>query len=199
MARDDTETKTFNEETEVHGVRDNLYYFETVISSLPPGDNGKGAEGATDARPIVLEGISKIAFHGFLRAIYPSSDVPWTYEEMLGALHLSTMWGFSELRKSAIERLSPSIEGNPTYDSIVLARQRKVKEWLLDAYVTLGLRPGASLEILELYKQGLDGLTITKLFMVREGAIKMDSQRATTFVKKRWKGSLTYLPKNLQA
>jgi hypothetical protein len=45
--------------------------FETMFS-LPPGDNGKGAEGATDARPIVLEGISKIAFHRFLRAIYPS-------------------------------------------------------------------------------------------------------------------------------
>jgi hypothetical protein len=31
MAQDDTETKTFNEETEVQGVRDNLYYFETVV------------------------------------------------------------------------------------------------------------------------------------------------------------------------
>lgn len=100
----------------------------------------------------------------------------------------------------------------------MLAKQSKVQDWLLDAYVTLGLRPGLSLEILELYKKGIDGLTITKLFMIREGigaqmyqedtltahivsALKRDSQRrpATSFVDKRWKGSFTFLPKSLQA
>lgn len=44
--------------------------FETMFALPPPQENSGHLEGSTDKSPIILEGISKAHFRGFLRAIY---------------------------------------------------------------------------------------------------------------------------------
>jgi hypothetical protein len=100
--------------------------FETMFALPPPQENNSGRpdapEGSTDKFPIILEGISKAHFRGFLRAIYPmyehhslnpfeshklivlmgirnpaSTVSPLTYDELDGAVQLATMWEFREV------------------------------------------------------------------------------------------------------
>lgn len=61
-----------------------------TIFSLPAGE-GKNIEGASDEHPFKLEGISKVDFEIFLRAVYPRlatlSQTPYLALTSSGLIH----------------------------------------------------------------------------------------------------------------
>lgn len=98
--------------------RPNGNFFSDTLFSVPgPGENGEQMEGRDDKHPILLEGVVKEHFRGFLHVMYPlwvltgfrlakyidyiyrSNGVESTtmYEDWVGVLHLATMWGFVEV------------------------------------------------------------------------------------------------------
>ncbi|KAF9050384.1 hypothetical protein BJ165DRAFT_1000190 [Panaeolus papilionaceus] len=86
------------------GLANHGTYFQSLVSKqgsqLP-------IEGSSVQHPIVLEGVSKIHLHNFLRVIYPfyGVDVPFGDEHWIGILDLATKWGFQEVRETAITHL----------------------------------------------------------------------------------------------
>ncbi|KAF8190847.1 hypothetical protein BJ912DRAFT_964914, partial [Pholiota molesta] len=184
---------TPTEESEEECERDDLYYFENVVFkvenklfrvpksglnvegtvfetmfALPLSTENSGPpEGSTDKSPIILEGISKAHFRGFLRAIYRITASPLTYDELDGAIQLANMWEFGELRERLINELSPHMAEKPTHEIILLARRCKVKKWLIDAY-TNRVHEKSSVDLLGLRGKGIDADTIANLFFIRE-------------------------------
>ena len=98
--------------------RPNGNFFSDTLFSIPgPGGNGEQMEGRDDKHPILLAGVVKEHFRGFLRAMYPlwvitdfclaksidyihrsnGTESNTKYEDWVGVLHLATMWGFSEV------------------------------------------------------------------------------------------------------
>lgn len=68
-------------------------------------------DGRDDQHPILLTGAAKEHFRSFLRVMYPSvndMDCMTDYDDWVGAVHLGTMWGFSQVRAWAIRVLSVS-------------------------------------------------------------------------------------------
>ncbi|KAF9050364.1 hypothetical protein BJ165DRAFT_1525611 [Panaeolus papilionaceus] len=86
------------------GLANHGTYFQSLFSKqgvqLP-------VAGSSEQHPIVLEGVSKIRLHNFLRVIYPfyGVDVPFGDEHWIGILDLATKWGFNEVRETAITHL----------------------------------------------------------------------------------------------
>ncbi|KAF9050371.1 hypothetical protein BJ165DRAFT_1609298 [Panaeolus papilionaceus] len=86
------------------GLANHGTYFQSLFSKhgvqLP-------VAGSSEQHPIVLEGVSKIHLHNFLRVIYPfyGVDVPFGDEHWIGILELATKWGFKEVRETAITHL----------------------------------------------------------------------------------------------
>ncbi|KAF9050380.1 hypothetical protein BJ165DRAFT_1592371 [Panaeolus papilionaceus] len=86
------------------GLANHGTYFQSLFSrhgsQLP-------LAGSSEQHPIVLEGVSKIHLHNFLRVIYPfyGVDVPFGDEHWIGILNLATKWGFQEVRETAITHL----------------------------------------------------------------------------------------------
>ncbi|KAF9477893.1 hypothetical protein BDN70DRAFT_79973 [Pholiota conissans] len=179
----------------VECLKDGVFYFETVIFkvedtlfrvpkrglnvagtpfetmfSLPPSDSGC-IDGSSDENPIVLEGseaITKANFRAFLGAIYNFTDkFPKTYEGLIGALQLATMWEFSELRNNLIQKASPLVQSKDIHDRILVARLCKVKQWLFDAYKTLVLEK-THVDFRKLQSKGIDIQTILELLLIRD-------------------------------
>ncbi|KAF9050326.1 hypothetical protein BJ165DRAFT_1402068 [Panaeolus papilionaceus] len=94
------------------GLADHGTYFQSLFSKQ---DSQLPVAGSSEQHPIVLEGVSKIHFHNFLRAIVTDSDwamgssygvdVPFGDEHWIGILDLATKWGFQAVRETAITHL----------------------------------------------------------------------------------------------
>ncbi|KAF9050329.1 hypothetical protein BJ165DRAFT_1525582 [Panaeolus papilionaceus] len=83
-------------------------YFRSIFGGKTHDfDAGIPAAGSSEQCPIVLEGVSKIHFHNFLRVLYPfyRVDLPSGDEDWLGILDLATKWGFQEVRETALIHL----------------------------------------------------------------------------------------------
>ncbi|KAF8161471.1 hypothetical protein B0H34DRAFT_701061 [Crassisporium funariophilum] len=139
--------------------------FTTLFTLSPP--KGAQAEGADDALPISLHGISKAHFRAFLRVLYPVRGIASTYEEWLGALDLATMWEFKEVRKKSVAALNQLIKSGNVAENIHLAKKYHVEHWLRYSYVRL-VTQKEPLEIDELCSSMLDLLTIARLLSIRE-------------------------------
>jgi len=141
--------------------------FATVFT-LPAGENT--IEGCSDEHPFTLEGVNKVDFERFLRALYPRGDMAsanittcMNVEDWTSVLKLSTMWEFSETRKLAIEKLSEV--GMDLVTKVILAKQYEVREWLFAAYEGLVKRK-ESLSVAEAERLGL--ATAIRLYRIRE-------------------------------
>ncbi|KAF9525765.1 hypothetical protein CPB83DRAFT_858854 [Crepidotus variabilis] len=90
----------------------------------------------THEKIIELSDISRDMFRGLLLAMYPFARTAESYDEWLGALHLSTLWGLSEIRKKAVASISecPEFNSKALSERILLAREYEVGCWLRDAY-----------------------------------------------------------------
>jgi len=146
--------------------RDSLYYFRSVtflvenslfnvprvyfeknssvfddMLGLPASDD---PEGSSDINPIKLESIQKIDFQRLMTAMFPDlsrftpQPVTMDREGWSSVLKLATMWGFGELREEALEELG-RVEMEPT-DKIILGRNYKVENFLVDGYMELVAR-----------------------------------------------------------
>ncbi|KAF9050312.1 hypothetical protein BJ165DRAFT_997318 [Panaeolus papilionaceus] len=75
-------------------------YFHSLLNAIQEITSGSVSDaGSSEKHPIVLDGVSKIHFHNFLRIIYPfrGIDPPSGDEHWLGILDLATKWGFHEV------------------------------------------------------------------------------------------------------
>ncbi|KAF9050372.1 hypothetical protein BJ165DRAFT_999866 [Panaeolus papilionaceus] len=86
------------------GLLEHGTYFQSLFGTQPHDDVKGGMPSSLERCPIVLEGISKVHFHNFLRVIYPfyGVDVPSGDEHWLGILDLATKWGFQKVRSFMI-------------------------------------------------------------------------------------------------
>ncbi|KAG5637570.1 hypothetical protein H0H81_004147 [Sphagnurus paluster] len=116
-----------------------------------PTSAGDPREGTCDETPLVLEGISRADFKGFLRVMlcpphlphpHPvgstgTSNAPPTRADWLSALKLSTMWDFRTIRQRAISALNLGWE---PVEGIVLGKAYRVPQWLIRGYHELVVR-----------------------------------------------------------
>ncbi|KAF8802638.1 hypothetical protein BYT27DRAFT_7341295 [Phlegmacium glaucopus] len=138
-------------------------FFETIFSLPQP--EGTMVEGSDDTCPLILSGISKAYFRGFLRVLYPFNGTAVTYEEWVGALDLATMWDFKEIRRASVGVLSKLINSRNAVENILLAKKYRVKQWLRDGYLKL-LQQTEPLNIDELRASNVDLLTIARLWSI---------------------------------
>ncbi|CAA7260400.1 unnamed protein product [Cyclocybe aegerita] len=139
--------------------------FEAMFSLPSSVDEEGEAEGSSDEHPIVLNGVEENHFNGFLGALYPfvkSMD----YDNWVGALHLSTMWEFNQIRERAINAISPILAEKNTVEVVLLAKQYRVLNWLRDAYIRLVDQSSLSIEDLRT-PLTLDWETTTRIFYAR--------------------------------
>ncbi|KAJ3508820.1 hypothetical protein NLJ89_g5545 [Agrocybe chaxingu] len=124
------------------------------------------SEGVHDSYPIMLEGVSKAYFEGFLLVMYPFKRTAVTFEEWIGALDLATMWSFSEIRGKAISALTDMLVKRNPLQNLLLARKYQVRQWLKQSL--LQLVEDETLELRTLRRGGsLDWETIARIFAVQ--------------------------------
>jgi len=147
------------------------FFSETLFSIPGPGKSGEQTEGHDSKHPILLEGIAKEHFRGFLRVMYPFNGAESTtkYEDWVGVLHLATKWEFAEIRAKSIQVLSDFLKDKPVIDKILLAKKYHVKDWLFAGYTNLILQDQLDLNQLLLT---LDTLTIARLFLIQNIILK---------------------------
>jgi len=112
--------------------------------SLPVGEVD-GVEGLNDVKPIRLEGTKKDDFERFMSVLLYrpnglSSELPVNVEQWTSVLKLSTLWGFSMVRQTAISRLD-GFTTIPLAKKIALAYEYELESWLLPAMNELVRRP----------------------------------------------------------
>ncbi|KAH9174991.1 hypothetical protein EDB89DRAFT_429439 [Lactarius sanguifluus] len=108
--------------------RDSVY-FSTRFAQLDIRDH--------EALPTIISlgDIERKDFEALLSVLYPVDfeGHELTYEQWKSVLHLSTHWGFTSLRKLALNSIKP-----PTpHDRLVLARAYSVNHWVLPALTAL--------------------------------------------------------------
>ncbi|KAF6761037.1 hypothetical protein DFP72DRAFT_1089646 [Ephemerocybe angulata] len=110
-------------------------------------------------------------FRVFLKALYPKQlqgELTLSTDEWFIVLKLSTNWLFNELRKLAIEKLSP-LAGVSSFEQVHLGEEFNVEAWLLSGYRQLVKRdPPITIE--EAEKLGWQNAI--KLCALREGWTK---------------------------
>ncbi|KAF7308220.1 hypothetical protein HMN09_00669900 [Mycena chlorophos] len=151
------------------------YHFEhssenfSATLSLPAVSDTE-AEGNSNDKPLVLEGIESLDFQRLLKVLYPL-DIPQILsmpkEEWISVLKLATMWYFLDARELAITQLDQ--RALTPVERILLSRQYDVAKWLRSGYTELAQREeGISLEDAEKIKFR----TTVLLYHCREEAIK---------------------------
>ncbi|PPQ65568.1 hypothetical protein CVT24_010831 [Panaeolus cyanescens] len=141
-------------------------YFQTLFDGLP-------AKGTSELHPIILEGVSKIHFHNFLRLIYPfrGIDSPSGDEHWLGILDLATKWGFNEIRKIALINLehlfvSPSPQRDPIY-ALYLCKKYDIQQHVKHQFEAL-IMSITPIDRSAMFAGGIDEDTILQLSQLRE-------------------------------
>ncbi|KDQ28298.1 hypothetical protein PLEOSDRAFT_1104964 [Pleurotus ostreatus PC15] len=112
---------------------------EMLTPKLPPG---AAARGQCDDNPIILDGVSKLDFERFLTTVFRFQVEPtrtFNTAHWLSVLKLASLWGFSDLRQTAITKLSTS-EPRRMFTPIgrlELGRQYKIAAWVEQGYTEL--------------------------------------------------------------
>lgn len=129
--------------------------------SLPTGNHSP--EGQDDNSPIMLQGMEKKDFQSLLELMYPMGpNLPVLgHEDLVGVLHLSTMWEFAKIRDYVIGIMDEQMDA---VERVILAKKERVSAWLLTGYETLVGGP-ESLTIDRVKK--LDWETIARLFAIQ--------------------------------
>ncbi|GLB38942.1 hypothetical protein LshimejAT787_0601040 [Lyophyllum shimeji] len=92
--------------------------------------------------PLKLEDVTAADFRALLRLMYPlplTSTRTLSDDEWVSVLKLSTKWAMLDVRRMAIDHLTPAAM-SPA-DRVVLARTYSVVEWLRSAYLALAKDP----------------------------------------------------------
>ncbi|KAH6908512.1 hypothetical protein BKA70DRAFT_1562575 [Coprinopsis sp. MPI-PUGE-AT-0042] len=110
-----------------------------VFEGMFDGNNDGGGEGATDEKPIVLEGYKSVDFECLLKVMLPQPlkhSLPvLAKEEWTSVLKLSTVWQMDKIRQLAIEQLTV-LDLTPI-EKILHAREYRVLKWLTEGVSTL--------------------------------------------------------------
>src|ERR1700722_591921 len=138
-------------------------------------------DGCSREQPLRLDGIEKADFKQLSKCLHPRSvfyvkhptnqltksrfghEETLTIPEWISVLKLSTMWQFDKIRQFAIEQMSE--RQLDVLEKVGLARDHRVKEWLLpalNAYTRLGRPMG----IEDVNRLGLD--LVLKIVNIRE-------------------------------
>ncbi|KAF9809200.1 hypothetical protein IEO21_07500 [Rhodonia placenta] len=125
-----------------------------------PVSEGCAADGTSDGTPLYLEGVAKTDFAAFLKAMFPryaltslEEDLFLAVDEWVAVLKLSEMWGFTDLRKVAIKRLS-NMRLDPVF-KVSLAMTYHIPRWFIPGLVGIARRE-SSLEPKEAELLGWD-------------------------------------------
>lgn len=121
-----------------------------------PVSEGCSADGASDGTPLYLEGVAKTNFAAFLKAMFPRRfplRESLAVDEWVVVLKLSEMWGFTNLRKVAIKRLS-NMRLDPVF-KVSLAMTYHIPRWFIPGLVGIARRE-SSLEPKEAELLGWD-------------------------------------------
>ncbi|KAH6908579.1 hypothetical protein BKA70DRAFT_272563 [Coprinopsis sp. MPI-PUGE-AT-0042] len=101
-------------------------------------NNGAG-EGASDEKPIVLEGYKSDEFECLLKVLYPQpldpSPPALSPVEWVRVLKLSTIWQMEKIRDVAIEQLSEC--ALTPIEKIQYSREYRVSKWLVEGVTEL--------------------------------------------------------------
>ncbi|KAH6908507.1 hypothetical protein BKA70DRAFT_1562572 [Coprinopsis sp. MPI-PUGE-AT-0042] len=112
-----------------------------VFEGMFDGNNDGGGEGASDKKPIVLEGYKSGEFECLLNVMLPQPlerKLPaLTKEQWVSVLKLSTVWQMDQIRQLAVEQLS-QLDPSPI-EKVVLAREYRVLKWLTEGVTTLAI------------------------------------------------------------
>ncbi|KAH9006217.1 hypothetical protein EDB86DRAFT_697083 [Lactarius hatsudake] len=147
-------------------VRDSVY-FSTRFAQLSIRDH--------EALPTIisLDDIERKDFEALLSVLYPANFEAHelTYEQWKSVLHLSTQWGFTSLRKLALNSIKP-----PTsHDKLVLARTYSVDHWVLPALTALCERT-LPLSLNEARQMSMEDVILVARVReeIRGGALRVD-------------------------
>ncbi|PPQ73428.1 hypothetical protein CVT24_008134 [Panaeolus cyanescens] len=148
-------------------------YFRELFESQDDDAAEGPARGSPESNLIILEGVSKIHFHNFLRLIYPLRGVDWpsSDEHWIGILDLSTKWGFDEIRDIAITALehlfiASSYNHNTIY-ALHLCQKYNIHQYLKLQYERI-ITSVAPLSRSAMLAGGLDEETIIIISQMRE-------------------------------
>ncbi|KAF9041491.1 hypothetical protein BJ165DRAFT_1530208 [Panaeolus papilionaceus] len=126
-------------------------------------------EGSSEAKPIVVD-VDVGDFRGLLHVMYAKSSIIQHYpttinpDQWSSALRLSTVWKFDDIRREAIAALDPTISSWDPLRIIILARECKVRKWLIRAYRQLTLVRINDLEPGWFDGEALGWKTLSRLF-----------------------------------
>ncbi|KAH6908513.1 hypothetical protein BKA70DRAFT_271835 [Coprinopsis sp. MPI-PUGE-AT-0042] len=141
-----------------------------VFEGMFDGGNDGAGEGATDEKPIVLEGYKSNDFECLFKVLLPRPLDPCppalSQTEWASALKLSTVWQMEKIRNVAIERLS-SCTLSPT-EKIQYSRKFRVSKWLFEGVTALATDI-ADIEVNDLAKP-LGWKTAALVFAIRDKA-----------------------------
>ncbi|KAH8996885.1 hypothetical protein EDB92DRAFT_1539674 [Lactarius akahatsu] len=146
--------------------RDSVY-FSTRFAQLSIRDH--------EALPTIISlgDIERNDFEALLSVLYPVNFEAHelTYEQWKSVLRLSTQWGFTSLRKLALNSIKP-----PTsYDKLVLARTYSVDHWVLPALTALCERT-LPLSLNEARQMNMEDVILVARVReeIRGGALRVD-------------------------
>ncbi|KAH9175002.1 hypothetical protein EDB89DRAFT_430094 [Lactarius sanguifluus] len=146
--------------------RDSVY-FSTRFAQLSIRDH--------EALPTIISlgDIERKDFEALLSVLYPANFEAHelTYEQWKSVLHLSTQWGFTSLRKLALNSIKP-----PTsHDKLVLARTYSVDHWVPPALTALCER-ALPLSLNEARQMNMEDVILVARVReeIRGGALRVD-------------------------
>ncbi|KAH9051017.1 hypothetical protein EDB83DRAFT_2317098 [Lactarius deliciosus] len=146
--------------------RDSVY-FSTRFAQLSIRDH--------EALPTIISlgDIERNDFEALLSVLYPANFEAHelTYEQWKSVLHLSTQWGFTSLRKLALN----SIKLPTSHDRLVLARTYSVDHWVLPALTALCERT-LPLSLSEARQMSMEDVILVARVReeIRGGALRVD-------------------------
>ncbi|KAI0061115.1 hypothetical protein BV25DRAFT_1826972 [Artomyces pyxidatus] len=111
--------------------------------SYPQAPDAKGVEGRTDAKPIVIPGISVESFElllGFLHIRRYDDTPPFSIAEWIEILRIATRFEFGRVRTRAIEEITREEHQLNAVEEILLSRDCDVPQWMRPALTKLVAR-----------------------------------------------------------
>ncbi|KAF9050356.1 hypothetical protein BJ165DRAFT_999536 [Panaeolus papilionaceus] len=149
-------------------------YFQSLFNVNQEVTDGIVSDaGSSVKHPIVLDGVSKIHFHNFLRLIYPFRGIgpPSGDEHWLGILDLATKWGFHEIRETALTHLDHIFTSASHYRdpvrALYLCQKYDIHQHIKHQYETL-ITSITPLDRSAMLAGGINEETILHLMQLRE-------------------------------
>ncbi|CAL1710181.1 unnamed protein product [Somion occarium] len=138
-------------------------FFRGLFTCPPPP--GEVAEGQSDEKPIILEGVKESEFRCLMRFFYDGMYTPAvvSLDDWIALLSISTRYVFDRIREMAIQEISTKVLD--PIKKIILANKYDIPQWLPPAFVDLCKRP-ESLSESEAETLGLK--TIVRVARARE-------------------------------